>query len=430
MGASLKRLTLLGCTLICILIVVIYFFVGNECVNAKTVSDGDYQIIFDDTGNEITRLQIKGKTGTIYLHGKHARATTTINYRTFGFNFTLKDSGGDPRGLGVDNYKYIERSNDDGGGNNPFQPDEDFVVDTYRLDGEQVIDAMITLMKNQKKDDGSKMYKSNIEINAELANGVTVYMSNAFKVIEKTGEGTDDYIERGKLCHSCKDILQEVWNQFGVGWSENTKNVLPYYYDNPIKFQLISYKYNVVYIDQEDYENGKTGKDSILSTPAKDLKTYPGSESGFVIEDPANIDIKGTAYENAGKSYYKYNDSNTFYNATLKDGVISAKHQYQSDATLYVLVKNKGNIDVVVKYVDKDGKVLKDNINGGKLSKGKAYTHNLETHSQKVEQHMHTLENLVTHGIQRPVIKKKHIVLLETHRNLRLMMLKIRQRYI
>lgn len=277
------------------------------------------------------------------------------------------------------NYKYIERSEDDGGGNNPFRPDKDFVTDTYRLDGKQVIDTMISLMKNQKKKDGSKLYKNNTEINAALAKGVTVYMSNAFKVVERPdGAGTEEYIERGNLCHSYEAIIQEVRNVFGVDWSLKTQEVLHSYYDNPITFQLRAFTYNVVYIDQEDYENGKTGKDSILSTPVKDLETHVGSESDFVIEDPTNIDIKGTVYEYAGKSYYKYDDSSTFYNAISKDGVISAKHQYQSDATLYVLVKNKGNIDVVVKYVDKDGKVLKDNINGGKLSKGKAFTYNME----------------------------------------------------
>lgn len=312
--------------LICILLGILSYLIGKEYVMAAP--GGDYQYIYDNEGNEITAFEVNQDTGTIYLHGRHARATTTINYRTFGFNITIKDSNEDPRRLGVGNYKYIERSEDNGGGNNPFRPDKDFVTDTYRLDGEQVIDAMISLMKNQKEDDGTKTYKNNIEINAALANkhGVTVYMSNAFKVIERPdGVGTEEYIERGNLCHSYEAIIQEVRNVFGVDWSLKTQGVLHSYYDNPIKFQLISYKYNVVYIDQEDCENGKTGKDSILSTPAKDLNTYPGSVSDFVIEDPTNIDINGTAYEYAGKSYYKYNASNTFYNATLKDGVISAK---------------------------------------------------------------------------------------------------------
>ena len=41
-GILFKKLKLIGCTVICLLIVVMAFFMGNEYVNAETVFDGDY----------------------------------------------------------------------------------------------------------------------------------------------------------------------------------------------------------------------------------------------------------------------------------------------------------------------------------------------------------------------------------------------------
>lgn len=376
-----KIIKFVGVIIISILIGGLFTQYGNKTVLANTGSEGNYQYIYDEEGNELTILEVNEETGTIYLHGRHARSGATIAYRTFGYNFTLKDSNENPRGLGTGNYSYITRSEDDGGGINPFPPDNNYVTDTYRLEGSQVIDTMLTLMKNQKNSDGSKKYKNVIEINTALAKGVTVYMSNSFKVIQRTGGSgseEDGFTEVGKLCHSYSEIIQEVRNQFGVDWSTATQKVLHYYYDNPIIIKLKPFTYNVVYIDQEDYENGNVGNNSILAIASEGLETHCGSESEFEIKDPTNININGSTYEYTGKSYYKYDSSNKFYDTTSKDGVITAKHEYKSDATLYVLVKSKGNIDVNVKYVDQDGKVLKSDINGGKLSKGKAYTYNME----------------------------------------------------
>lgn len=364
---------------ICIhlLIVIIIYFTRNSCIKVNAASDGQYQYIFDNSGNELTVIQMKEDTGDIYLYGKHARSSATIAYRTFGYNFTLSDSNEDPRELGTGDYVYIERSVDDGGGRSPYSPDDYYVVDSYRLNGVQVTDAMIKLMRNQRNADGSKKYRNSLEINSALAQGVTVYMSNAFKVIQRSGGSgseEDGYTEVGKLCHSYSEIIQEVRNVFGVDWSDNTQNVLHSYYDNPITIKLNPFTYNVVYIDQEDFKNKDF--DKALEVAGEKLETHLGSQSEFELEDPKNILINGNTYEYAEKSSYQYDGSNTFHNAEYQDGIISVQHKEQKNATLYILVKSKGDNEVSIRYVDTEGKILEDGINGGKLILGKEYTHN------------------------------------------------------
>lgn len=383
MKFTTKKKKWLGAALLCLIFGIIAYFIGNEYVKAETVVDGNYQYIYDNEGNELTVLEINKYTGTIYLHGKHVRSTATISYRTLGYNFALKDSSEAPRSLGDENYAYIERKEDDGGGSNPFKPSENYVLDSYKLDGTEVTNTVINLMRNQKNADGTKTYKNIMEINAALAKGVTVYMSNAFKVITRnggSGSEVDGYTAVGKLCHSYNEIIKEVRSLYGVDWSAATQKILHYYYDNPITIKLTPFKFNAVYITEENYNAGKTGSEYILGNAVENEETICGSESAVTIKDTSNIPINGNTYEYAGKSYYKYWGKDGFYETKTSNGTISMKHEFQRDATMYILVKSNGDNNVKIRYVNEKGKVIKSNIDGGKLTLGKLYSYsNMES---------------------------------------------------
>lgn len=370
----------------------LYSFWSVSTVYAESgdtsITYGNYQYFYDGDGNEISTLQVY-TDGSIYLYGRHHHSTSTINYRTYGYNFTLKDTNGKPRSVGSDNYFYVERSESDEGGNNPYTPDDDYVVDQYKLDGKEVVQGLIKIMRNAKNDDGTLKYKNIMDINAALAiddegkGGVTIYMSNAFQVIHRDSSDSDSYTAVGNLCHSLSGFLQEVVNLYGVEWSQATQNILPYYYDNPIKIGLSPFYFNVVYIDEEDYINGNISEESILATASENQETHCGSDSQFTLKDPSNILINGKSYEYAGESYYKYNNKDGYYSTISTDGEITVTHQFQRDATMYVLVKSKGDNDVYARYVDKQGNLIKDYFLVGRLTLNEYFTYNTESPFKK-----------------------------------------------
>lgn len=195
----------------------------------------------DSTGTNLITAEVR-KDGTLFFYGKHAKSTAGITYHTVAYNISLKNSGKD---INTVNSQRLTRTEDGDKGNPPFYDDDDYTIDSYKIAGQDVIDKVITLMKADKS-----TYPNSNEIYKHVASddGVTIYFSNEFEVIQRsTGDriGTKTYKTLDTMMNSVKDLL-------GVEWGSGTQKVLPSYYDYTIKIHANPYYYQVVYVDADD----------------------------------------------------------------------------------------------------------------------------------------------------------------------------------
>lgn len=289
----------------------------------------DYQYIVDNDNNVIFTVAVYD-VGTIIFQGKHANSSSGITYHTVGFNLSLKQH--DIRySTTNDDFYFIQRdTNDENSSDSWGVPDKDYTVDYYRLDCNNVVSGLLSLLKR----DGNttqQAYK-------KLASGVTVYLSNAFEVIDRESKrriGTEVY-------HTYQDIIQSVKTLRNISWSEETKEILKSYYNNPIQVKLKPYTYNVLYVDAKDYASKGTNATTLFQGESNQLVIF-GQKAQANLLPASSLVYKGTKYIYSSAQYvYNNGMSNA---ASLSNGTLSAYHGYKSDASLYVLL-NKDNSSV------------------------------------------------------------------------------------
>lgn len=369
---------------IVILFIIMFFsFIlqKNIIINADNIFKY-FKTVYNDLGDPVISFRVLENTGDIIMVGSHVRSGSEISYRTMKHTITLHPSKKNPLSLGVGKYCIFDRDDtsieiDDG------IKDPNIVKDTYLIEGQTLIKGLITLMENDRDENGKRIYPTIKDINKALSDGITIYLSNAFQVIERPGgSGTEKEKIKyyGNICYSKDEILDEV-KRLGFGdWSENTRlHFLPFYFDIPVTFKLQPFYCNVVYITAEDYAAGRTSSEYILGTAATGLTAICGSEVEYEMEDPSNIEINNQLYEFAGASYYAYWGKNSFYDTVVEGGnTVRTTHDYQRDSTMYIIVKSKGDNPVSVDYVDEEGTTLRRNISAGAATQNYPYKYSPE----------------------------------------------------
>jgi len=294
-------------------------------------------------------LTYASSKGIMTMYGEHKKSQSTIRYKTEGYNFTVKTTGGNVTKYSTANEERIfvkPQKVDD-------EYDKDIVRTTYELPFWQVSKAAIRMHVAEEMKKGKTQAQAEKIITDKLnSDGIIVYFSHVFAVYN------DQTMIKGPYAN-----LKEIQN--AVDWSEKTKkDILPAYYDIPLKItqrMMPSGTYSIQIVDMTDnqtkkftYNDATSGKYDINYTMPSSTKNIAILDKGIVSYDADNLitDSKGQQYKFFGKAFYNYESSPTASNATT---VIDNKVTYTNEGTgnallLLGYVRAGDECNVKVKY--------------------------------------------------------------------------------
>lgn len=344
---------------ICLLIffaISIYVTIGiikkadaKEGTYTITNPDGS-QIVYTWDNNEMIQIIFEDYTNNMIITGKHKDGgNDTTVYRTNGYTITKGKAN-----KNTTSYTGGKTSILKGQGLNVNDNQNNGTITTKYTINYDVL--MCSLIENLG-------YTS-----TQLKNGVTVYLSNIFRVGYRNNNVTTDVSNYDYKNYSDQSTGKGIVN--AAPWSEESKEYLKNYYDIELNIKLnadMLNTYNIVYVDEKDNKVLKTvveNKDIILKetythTPIKELTV-------------------GSTYTYASKYKVVYDTGQTSTNTNwpLTSGAISVKHSYNSNATLYVYYKETDyKFNVYVESVNQNGNVIVKEVYVGSYKKGEKFSY-------------------------------------------------------
>lgn len=264
-----------------------------------------YYIVYRPDGQKHITIQVDEKTGSLTFVGEHHRSGSRISYWTMGYFLTLTPANGK-----LSSYKNKARINLTGEQQDQEDENNNLIITTYKIDGNEVIEACLAL--GATADD--------------LAKGQKVYMSNIFRTIgREEGAPYNKFWYRSDEIYDLKKMQNAEW------WSNTTKyDILPCYYDVELTIKINPHKYEVVYED----ENG-----NVLETPLQNQNVLQSETIKYTIPtDDYTIEKDGKTYECAKKFYVTYENGTE---TTKKDTgyKITYKYTQPSNGTIHIIYK-------------------------------------------------------------------------------------------
>lgn len=326
---------------------------AKEGTYTVTNPDGS-QTVYSWDNTEIITISFDELSGDMIITGEHKDGGNDATvYRTVGFTFTKGKAN-----KNITSYT---------GGKTSLLKDRGLGVDGD-YEGGTVI-TKYTIMYN---DLISSLIEDLGYTSTQLKKGVTIYLSNIFRVGYRSNNIT---IDRQPII----DYKNYADQSTGKGivnaapWSEESKEYLKNYYDIALNVKLdtsMLNNYKIVYVNEKDNKVLKTVvenkdialKETYTHTPPKDLTV-------------------GSTYTYASKYKVVYDTGQTSTNSNwpLSSGAISVKHSYNSNATLYVYYKQTDyKFDVYVESVNQNGTVIEEEKKVGSYKKGDKFSYTVD----------------------------------------------------
>lgn len=286
-----------------------------------TVWEGNYQVVYPETGGkQIIRFELESSKNTARFIGIHAKSNATISYWTTGYNISLYQI---PDGK-VSSFNESKRKRL----NLDSQPDddakEDVVITTYNLNYNDLVKAMIELLKTKHNNDISK-------VNQDLINGVDVYFNNIFRTYNRSG-GSATYIptesdfRSGNISDLDVILKQEQWGK-------DTLKYLPYYYNICLNIKLLPYYYKVVFVDEYGAE---------IKSIEGSFPVFKGGSAEYSLPSAyrGEFTANGKKYVYGEKAGYTYTGGGASA-VTVNGYKLKVEHRENKDALLKVMFREK-----------------------------------------------------------------------------------------
>jgi hypothetical protein len=336
-------------------------YLGFGIINKVSAKEGTYtvtnpdgsQTVYSWDNTEIIQIEFDKWSKDMVITGKHKDGGNDVTiYRTVGFSFTKGKAN-----KNITSYT---------GGKTSLQKDRGLTVEDDYKNGTVI--TKYTIMYNDLM---SSLIEDLGYSSTQLKKGVTVYLSNIFRVGYRKNNVTTDVSNYDYKNYSNQSTGKGIVD--AAPWSEESKEYLKNYYDIALNVKLNSdmlNTYKIVYVDEKDNKVLKTvieDKDIVLKetythTPTKEL-------------------IVGSTYTYASKYKVIYDTGQTSTNSNwpLSSGAISVKHSYNSNATLYVYYRETDyKFNVYVESVNEDGTVIEEEKIVGSYKKGEKFYYTVE----------------------------------------------------
>lgn len=308
-------------------------------IKNDAIEDGLYTIFLHDANTK----------GIMKMIGKHKKSQSTIRYKTEGYNFTIKRTGGEVTNYSTDKDERVfvkpqlVRDETDG----------IHVTTTYELPFWQISKSAIRMHVAEEMRKGKTQAQAEKIVTDKLnSDGLMLYINHTFAVYN------GDTMIKGPYAN-LKDI------QNAVAWSTDTRDkYLPAYYDIPLKItqrMMPSGTYSIQLVDMTDnqtkkftYNDATSGKYDISYTMQSSTQNVAILDKGLVSYDAQELitDSKGQQYKFLGKAFYNYESSPTSSNAaTVFDNKVTYTNSGTGNALLLLgYVKAGDECSAKVKY--------------------------------------------------------------------------------
>ena len=317
-------------------------------IKNDAIKDGVYTIYLDEANTK----------GIIRMVGKHIKSQSTIRYQTEGYNFTIKQTGGEVLKHSIDKDERIlvkpQLVSDKIHG--------DTVITTYELPFWQISKSAIRMHVAEEMRKGRTQEQAEKIVTDKLnSDGLMLYINHQFAVYD------GDTMMKGPY-----DNLNDIKN--AVNWSYETKeNYLPAYYDIPLKItqkMIPTGSYSIQFVDMTgneskrfhyqdaqsmEYQIDYILPDSTRNRPVRDEEVVV-YETPFLIEDQA-----GQQYKFNGKAFYTYEATpDKCVNATVVENQVTHKNNGTGKALLLLgYIKTGEESSVQIQYIHESEKGVK-----------------------------------------------------------------------
>lgn len=218
----------------CIFIIfLILWFQGYETVMAGTthtitLADGS-QVICTASNDAIYYVTFT-KEGELKIVGKHTASSSTIAYQTVGFTFTSKPANGKITAYMGSGKQYYSLRYDGNPGKYVTDVRKDDYIETTYTFPKHIIDQVLREFGYTEEDLSKR--------------GVTIYLSNIFRVIRKTGYS---YVYDDNMVHFDCNAMRAA-----RAWSASTMEKIPHYYDMQINLRKQGFEYQILGVDENN----------------------------------------------------------------------------------------------------------------------------------------------------------------------------------
>lgn len=297
----------------------------------------------------------------ILIRGTHKRGTGTMNYRTTGYRLAL--------------HAYNI--------NGPFNRANTVPVPLKRSEDKKDANTVETIYTIQRKEFLAAVVELGVTSAQIRANGgyAEVFLNNVFEIYNPQNNS----VYKRDIC-GYQEILKapgEIYR--GTTWSKTTQDVLKSYYN--FKFIVYPPLFNIeiVAVDKDNPDSVlkllKTGDSGIYQ------ETYPLNSSYTA---PEELTVDGIKYKACNEWYYTYTDRETTRAVTANKSTgrkISCKlpdAKKDTMVTFKVLYeKADADADIIIKAVDRDEKVIDDNLYSGKVTAGQRFSQSIPLKLEK-----------------------------------------------
>lgn len=325
---------------------------AQEGTHTVTLPDGS-QVVYTWDNSELVTIEFDQEDNSMKIMGIHKTADNDTIYRTNGFTITKGKANRQ-----VTSYSggktYIYKGQ---GMSEDSRPVGSLTYSTYTIDRDVLMESLVSDLG----------YNS-----TQLKNGVTVYLSNIFRLgkrVDGKSYDTSSYDYKNYKDSSTGKGIADA-----AGWGVTTLNYLKNYYDIEVTVRIVPAlmnKYSIIYVDSKD-------ENKILKTISQNKDIIYKEKYTHTPPEKLTADSSEYVYDSKYKVVYENGKSSTNSNWPLSSGPISVTHNQTSNAILKVFYKeNESNnpFDIIVSFVDETGNEIASDINLGKHYKNKKFSY-------------------------------------------------------